>query len=74
MPDKIELRHKGEQITAEPKGKYWEVEFRHGPKQKLYHHVNAQKHAVWMWESGKIDEDSLEIGKLIERESPGKKR
>jgi hypothetical protein len=34
-------------------------------KEKIYLHVNAQQHSVWMWESGKIDDAAQAIGKLI---------
>jgi hypothetical protein len=65
MASKKEIVHKGERIKVIEKEDYWKLEFSNGSKEKIYYHVNAQQHSVWMWESGKINEEALSIGELI---------
>jgi hypothetical protein len=66
MPGKKEIVYNGETIKVVEKEGYWELKFSNGSKEKIYLHVNAQQHRLWMWESGKIDEAARAIGELIE--------
>ncbi len=66
MATKMKLFYKGEMIKASEKAGYWKLEFANGSTEKLYHHIDKEQNAIWMWESGKIDELSQAIGKLID--------
>jgi hypothetical protein len=67
MPSKMEFRFEGSSIKVVEKKDHWEVRFSDGNKEKLYLHVNAAKQGIWMWESGRIDDSSLCIGRMIEQ-------
>jgi len=66
MTDKKEIVYKGEAIKVTKKEGHWDLRFPDGSDEELYHHINAEENAVWMWASGKIDDASLSIGRLIE--------
>ena len=66
MTDKKNISYKGENIKVIENTGYWEIKFPDGSNQKLYHHIDQEQNAIWMWESGKIDEASLSIGSLID--------
>ena len=66
MANKKKIVYKGETIRVAEYTGYWVVEFPDGSSDKLYYHINAEKNAIWMWESGKIDDASLSIGRLID--------
>ncbi len=66
MSSKLEFILNGHAIKVDENKNFWEVKFSDGKVEKLYHHINAEKDAIWMWESGRIDEESLTIGGLID--------
>lgn len=67
MADTKEVTFKGEVIKVTNKKGFWKLRYADGTEKKLFHHFNEEGGAIWMWESGRIDEESLIIGKLIDR-------
>ena len=66
MSRKFEFMYSGHSINVVEAKSHWEVYFSAGRVEKIYYHVNSANAGIWMWESGKIDDDSLSIGALIE--------
>jgi hypothetical protein len=66
MDSRNQITHNGEVIKVYETNACWELEYPNGSKDKIFHHINAEQDAVWMWECGRIDEAALTIGNLIE--------
>jgi hypothetical protein len=58
--------HNGEVIWVRENETHWELKYLNGSREKIFYHLNADKHALWMWECGRIDEAAFAIGRLIE--------